>query len=52
MSQFGGTLAKKSPKSISVCEIYYPFFFFYLLSLLDFSTDFLNFAGALFAYQT
>ena len=52
MSQFGCTLAKKSPQSIPVCEMYYPFFFFYLLSLLNFSTDFLNFAEALFAYQT
>lgn len=39
-------LAKNSPKSICVYKMYHPLFFF--LCLLDFSTDFLNSAEALF----
>lgn len=49
-SQLVCTLAKTSTQSIPVYKMCHLFFFFHLLSLLDFSTDFLNFAEAIFAY--
>lgn len=39
----------KPPKSSHICKTYHPIFLC-LLSLSDFSTDFPNFAEALFAY--